>query len=198
MFDVADEADAQVNELIEENRRKSVGFSMLSGLTSPIYSVLAYSALLGVLVIISAMDVGNVATLGGVMLVVLRSLSYGQALQGAQASLASNREVADLFFEEASRLEAARQIPGVLAPDMHRPGDGDRCEPSPITPVRPSCVTCRSRSTGTRSWGSWDRQEVESPHSCSCCSVFVHRRPDGSPPTESMFAILTPRRGRVS
>ena len=52
-----------------------------SGLTNPAYTGLAYSALLAALAIVALSDATNLTSLGAAMLVMLRSLSYGQALQ---------------------------------------------------------------------------------------------------------------------
>ncbi len=137
VFHTTDTAVRKVDRLIENNRRASVRFSFLSGMMSPIYSGLAYGVLLVVLVIIWFSGAGDLAALGAVMLVVLRSLSYGQALQGALTSLSANRPVAEELFEQILELEENRHFTGTapVAAIPHVVVDGVRFEYDHGTPV---------------------------------------------------------------
>jgi len=109
IFNVAESAQVRLDELAELSRKKSIRYAFLSSMNSPLFSALAYGALLGVVVMISIVDVGDIAALGAVMLLVLRSLSYGQAIQGALSSLASSRPIVDDLLEKIEELEAAQR-----------------------------------------------------------------------------------------
>lgn len=69
----------------EETRRVQV----LSGALTPVYTFLAYSAVVAALGILSSLNVANLAAVGAVLLLMLRSLSYGQQLLSVIGSLAA-------------------------------------------------------------------------------------------------------------
>ena len=83
VFHVQDEARRRIDDLIEDTRVKGLRLSFISGLASPIYAGLAYLALVGALAAVALSNAANLTSIGAVMLVMLRSLSYGQAVQGA-------------------------------------------------------------------------------------------------------------------
>lgn len=86
-FGVRDQFAARIHGLSEfdaDTRRRSM---FLGGMLTPVYTTLAYAALVVGLGIAALVGVGELSTLGAVMLVMLRSLSYGQQLQGASAGL---------------------------------------------------------------------------------------------------------------
>lgn len=109
VFHVQDEAKRRVDRLIENTREKSRRLTFAAGLASPLYSGLAYVALLGALAVVAASNSADLTSLGAVMLVMLRSLSYGQALQNAYTGVsASTPAVARLqerlrFYHEGRR-----------------------------------------------------------------------------------------------
>lgn len=116
IFNSTPAAQERLEKMIETSRRHSTRSMYLTRLTSPTYSTVAYAGLLLMVVAISTFEVGDVGTVGAVMLLVLRSLGYGQALQSALAGLSSSRPVADDLFDEIARLEAARQPVGLARP----------------------------------------------------------------------------------
>ena len=90
VFHVQEQARRQVGGLIEKSRTRIAKFQIASGLATPLYVGLAYLALLGALTVVSYSRVTSLTSLGAVMLVMLRSLSYGQALQGSYATVAGS------------------------------------------------------------------------------------------------------------
>lgn len=118
IFNVAPGAQDRLDDMIEASRRHSTRSSYLRGLANPAYSTVAYGGILLMVVAIHAVDVSDVGTLGAIMLLVLRSLSYGQSLQGSLAALSSSRPIADDLFQEIARLEEAQQPEG----SVHLPG----------------------------------------------------------------------------
>jgi ABC-type multidrug transport system fused ATPase/permease subunit len=90
VFHVQEAARARVGERIDQVKEKGRRVQLASGLTTPIYSGLAYLALLGALAVVALSDAASLSSLGAAMLVMLRSLSYGQALQGSYVSISSS------------------------------------------------------------------------------------------------------------
>ena len=83
VFHVQAKAQARVAEAIERARKASERFEFVAGLSAPAYVGLAYLGVVGALGAVAASNRGGLASLGATMLVMLRSLSYGQAAQNA-------------------------------------------------------------------------------------------------------------------
>ncbi len=90
VFHVQDEARRQIFGLIDEARGTGRRHGFVAGLTGPIYTSLAYLALVGALAVVAASTATSLTSLGAVMLVMLRSLSYGQSLQNSFVGIASS------------------------------------------------------------------------------------------------------------
>ncbi len=89
IFQVQEEAAGRLDRIIGEVRDRSVRLGVAAGMVGPIYTVMAYVAMLGALFAVSAIDSTSLTQTGAVMLVMLRSLSYGQAIQSAYTSVVS-------------------------------------------------------------------------------------------------------------
>jgi ATP-binding cassette, subfamily B, bacterial len=85
VFGVQDQMGRRVNVLIDEGRDSARRLTSLRGLVPHLYTTLAFVALVGALALAAASDAARVGSLGAVMLVMLRSLSYGQQLQVSYA-----------------------------------------------------------------------------------------------------------------
>jgi ABC-type multidrug transport system fused ATPase/permease subunit len=83
VFHVQDAAKARVDLAIERARRAAAGLQFTTSLTGPLYTGLAYVAIVGGLAGIAAANTTNFTSLGAIMLVMLRSLAYGQGAQTA-------------------------------------------------------------------------------------------------------------------
>lgn len=105
VFDVRPQMEQRITEVLDRNRRSSMRLTMARGLVPAIYSGLAYLALVGAVAVANVSSSTKLTSLGAVMLVMLRSLSYGQQLQvahsGIQASVPAVRDV----FEEIGHYE---------------------------------------------------------------------------------------------
>ena len=95
VFHVQDSARELLGGLTETVREKTRRLQVAQGLTTPVYSGLAYLALLGALALVAFSSSTSLTSLGAAMLVMLRSLSYGQALQGAYVSASSSTPALD-------------------------------------------------------------------------------------------------------
>lgn len=118
VFDVRSPVIERVVGVLEQGRRSSRRLMLVRGLVPAIYSGLAYLVLVGAVGVANLSDTTKLTSLGAVMLVMLRSLSYGQQLQvsysNVNASLPQVREVfaeidhyeQQAISEDGSRLQA--------------------------------------------------------------------------------------------
>jgi ABC-type multidrug transport system fused ATPase/permease subunit len=114
VFGVQDEMAARVDSLIREGRDSTRRLAALRGMVPHLYTSLAYAAVVGALALASGSDTADVGSLGAVMLVMLRSLSYGQQLQVSSAVVSTMRPyVAELEAEINSYRDAAVRDEGV-------------------------------------------------------------------------------------
>ncbi|MFZ4719237.1 MAG: ABC transporter ATP-binding protein [Ilumatobacteraceae bacterium] len=81
VFGVGDRMESRMRGLIDEGGDANRRLAALRGLVPHLYTTLAFVALVGALALASWSDVANIGSLGAVMLVMLRSLAYGQQLQ---------------------------------------------------------------------------------------------------------------------
>jgi ATP-binding cassette, subfamily B, bacterial len=122
-YGVRDRFLESLDSLSEQTARANRHSARLSGALAPTYITFAYGALVGGLAVTALVGMNSISSLGAVLLVMLRSLSYGQALQTSSASLMSSLP----FLEE---LEAAldRYRVTVAADGQDRPHAGGRID----------------------------------------------------------------------
>ena len=90
VFHVKDRVGEHVEKLIDTTEEHGSRFQIVAGLAAPLYVGLAYLALTGSLAIVSFSTLTNLTSLGAVMLVMLRSLGYGQSLQASYTTIAGS------------------------------------------------------------------------------------------------------------
>jgi ATP-binding cassette, subfamily B, bacterial len=126
VFHVQNQAQARVSEVIERARKVGTGLQFAASLSTPLYSGLAYIAIVGALAVVAASDTASVTSLGAAMLVMLRSLSYGQAVQGAYVSVSGAVPgIEELqrhleVFEAGDRVDDGQAVDHVGAITMER------------------------------------------------------------------------------
>ena len=86
--------------------------TVLRGALSPVYTTLAYGALILALGIAALVGVGELTSLGAVMLVMMRSLSNGQQLQVASGSLMASLPFLEHLDTTLERYETDRATSG--------------------------------------------------------------------------------------
>jgi ABC-type multidrug transport system fused ATPase/permease subunit len=111
VFNVQPAARERLERLIQKSRAASRSVAFLRGLTAPTFAGLAYVAVLAALAFVAA-DRTSLASLGAAMLVMLRSLGYGQALQTALTSIAAAAPSIDLIRDRLDELNAAHRPDG--------------------------------------------------------------------------------------
>ena len=97
----ADRIDHLTLRTTAAQRRVAVG----TGSMPVIYISLAYAAVLAAISVLALIGYSNLAALGAIVLLMLRSLSYGQQLASASASLASSLPFLDRVGQTVERYE---------------------------------------------------------------------------------------------
>lgn len=110
VFHVQGQAAHRVGEQIETARTRTRKLQFAAGLTTPAYTGLAYVALLGALAVVALSASASLPTLGAAMLVMLRSLSYGQALQGSYVTASSSVPAIEEIQRRLTLFEAGRRV----------------------------------------------------------------------------------------
>lgn len=121
VFHVQAKARARIADAIERARKANEKFQFVAGLSTPVYVGLAYLAVIGALGAVAASNSTGLASLGATMLVMLRSLSYGQAVQNAYVEVsAATSPIEELqqrleTFDSGRRLDGGQQLDRVGA-----------------------------------------------------------------------------------
>lgn len=108
IFNVQPATVRRVAQLIDTNAVAQRRLTFLRELNPVVYTALAYLALIGALGLVAGVGSERFASVGAVMLLVMRSLYYGQALQMAFASIASALPFLQILQEQLIRYQAAR------------------------------------------------------------------------------------------
>lgn len=112
VFHVQGAVEASVREETLVNAAQNRRLYFLRALNPAAYSALAYAAVLIALWATSSVESVALASVGPVMLVMLRSLTYGQALQGASGGILSTFPFLEALDAELERLQANQIIDG--------------------------------------------------------------------------------------
>jgi ATP-binding cassette, subfamily B, bacterial len=110
VFHVQDKAKARVGEAIERARKLSAHFQFATGLSAPVYIGLAYLAIVGALAAVAASNTTNLTSLGATMLVMLRSLGYGQAVQNAVIKVSGAVPAIEALQDHLQVFDAGRRV----------------------------------------------------------------------------------------
>ena len=114
-YGVRDRFAERVDELVTGDVRARRRADVLKGAAPVVYTSLAYIAMLGGLGLASVSG-GDVAALGAVMLVLLRSLTYGQQLQTASVNLIQAMPFLERLDETITTYEADTASGGAARP----------------------------------------------------------------------------------
>ena len=99
----------RMEQMIDQAREHNRRLQFFSGLATPVYVGLAYLALIGALAFVAGTSATSLTSLGASLLVMLRSLSYGQALQGAYVFAAAATPVMEELGRQLDTLDAGRR-----------------------------------------------------------------------------------------
>lgn len=107
VFGVEAEIASQLDDIIDDNARASQRLSFQGFLFTPFYATVLLMILVGSLTAVKALGLTDLATLGAVVLVMLRSMAYAQLLQGVITSLHSSAPFISDLDERLLALEEA-------------------------------------------------------------------------------------------
>ena len=111
VFGVDREAQEEIGAAIDEHQRSYFKTQILAGMLPAAYQGVALLLILGTLGLLQSSDVSNVSALGAVVLIMLRSLSYGQAAQSSYQGVIVGAPYVEQFFEHQDRYRAAAVDP---------------------------------------------------------------------------------------
>jgi ABC-type multidrug transport system fused ATPase/permease subunit len=112
VFHVQGKAQTRIVDAIERARKAGASLQFATGLATPVYTGLAYLAIVGALSVVAASNTTSLTSLGAAMLVMLRSLSYGQSLQGAVIGVSGTVPAIEELQRRLDVFEAGRRIDG--------------------------------------------------------------------------------------
>ncbi|MDO8392276.1 MAG: ABC transporter ATP-binding protein [Actinomycetota bacterium] len=100
IFGVQGPVKARFVSFVRSARRSNRTLNLVAGMVPVVYSGFAYLVLVGAVSLASVSSTAKLTSLGAVMLVMLRSLAYGQQVQNAYTGVHSNLpRVAEVFRE---------------------------------------------------------------------------------------------------
>jgi ABC-type multidrug transport system fused ATPase/permease subunit len=110
VFGVQPAVEARVDGLIVAKERQNQRLSVLKGMVPLVYSGMAYLAIVIAIAFVSRADTATAASAGAAMLVMLRSLSYGQLVQTSWAGINASVPYYRILNDEIQRYRDAEVI----------------------------------------------------------------------------------------
>lgn len=107
VFGVQPQVEARVAKLVNDGSVTTYRLGIARGLVPNLYTGMAYLVLVAALGLATLSDSASLTSLGAVMLVMLRSLSYGQQIQVSSAQITSNNPYVDELADEIDSYRAA-------------------------------------------------------------------------------------------
>lgn len=111
-FGVQEQSENYLDKLIDADAVAQRRLGLIAYSVSPVYVSLAYGAVLVALAIVATLNNKNLGSSGAVMLIMLRTLSYGQTLQQGSVSLAQILPFLTLMESTISEFEENRATGG--------------------------------------------------------------------------------------
>jgi ATP-binding cassette, subfamily B, bacterial len=110
VFNVQPQATQRIVDLIDHNEATTQRLTFLRGLVPAVYTGMAYLALVGALAVVAVIDSASLTSVGAVMLIMLRSLTYGQAMQTSITSINATLPFLGSLDDELIRYRNARVV----------------------------------------------------------------------------------------
>ena len=110
VFNVQPQVQKRIGDCIDANEMASRRLTFLRQLLPALYTGMAYLALVGALAVVAAVDVAEFTAVGTVMLIMLRSLSYGQAVQTSIATVNASLPFLGALDDELDRYQRAAVV----------------------------------------------------------------------------------------
>ena len=109
---VRDEADAVLDRAIHSEAISQERVALARDIVAPIYTTLAYAAILVALVVLNERGADDLDAVGAVLLIMLRSLGYGQQMQHGSSALGQMAPVVDELDARIAEFEHSRDDDG--------------------------------------------------------------------------------------
>jgi ABC-type multidrug transport system fused ATPase/permease subunit len=120
-FGVREQFTRRIRRVIADHAGARARVKISQGLLTPLYSTMAFGALIGGLALASALSAGELGGAAAVMLVMLRALSYGQAVQNSSAAMSATAPYLEEIEETVDRFRAApAELGGVEIDEVGR------------------------------------------------------------------------------
>jgi len=107
-FGIGERMSRPIRELIIREGRMARRVSVAKAMVVPLYTTLTYSAVAVGLVILQGTSTDGLDEVGPILLVVLRSLAYGQGVQQAAVAIASLMPILDFLQKEVEKFQERR------------------------------------------------------------------------------------------
>jgi ABC-type multidrug transport system fused ATPase/permease subunit len=107
IFGVEAQSEAMVVDLAQEANRRELSAQYIAGAIPTLYQGVAMLLIVGALAIAFGLGLSGLASLGAVMLILLRSLTYAQGVQGSIQGLHAAAPYVEVLEEEKDRYRAA-------------------------------------------------------------------------------------------
>lgn len=121
-FGVRDAFETRLSEVVHATTAHQRRVQVLSGTLSPVYTFLAYAAVIGGVALLQVLGVGDLAAIGSIALLMLRSLSYGQQLLAVSGAL-------------AAAMPSLERVDETVDFYQSRPADTGHVQPDGVTPL---------------------------------------------------------------
>ena len=109
---VSEEAADRLEDVIDNEAAAQHRVGMTSGMISPLYMTFAYGAILLALVALYTITADDLNQVGAVMLIMLRSLSYGQQTQQGATAISQLAPFAERLIDQQNEFDSDRRPQG--------------------------------------------------------------------------------------
>lgn len=117
VFDARDAVVGDLGALVQDLERRQARQALLLGATQPAYQFGGMLVALGAVALAAELHPTDVATVGAIALLLIRSVSYAQAAQSTYHQLVETAPYVEILRDEQRRLAAEREDFGDQAPD---------------------------------------------------------------------------------
>jgi ABC-type multidrug transport system fused ATPase/permease subunit len=113
----------RIDDLTSQTTETQRKVQTLTGSLAPVYMTLAYAAVLAGVAVLTVVGSEDLAVIGAIMLLMLRSLSYGQQLAAATGVLAANTPFLRGIRDTVERYRSSPASAGQVIPEQVTPID---------------------------------------------------------------------------
>ena len=111
-FGISQSLRTRMGAIIKEEGELARRIHVVKGVVVPLYTTVTYLAVTIGLIVLSATSDQNLALVGPILLVILRSLAYGQSIQSAAVGLASLAPSIDFLDREVTEFRRFKRLWG--------------------------------------------------------------------------------------